>query len=65
MTKDSKSTLQLPRQLVLIIIIRLIGFLSGVLIALLPCDHCEKAVLTLDGYKIFGEHRLYCRLYDK
>ncbi len=64
--ENTTPTLKLSRQIILIIIlIGLIGFFSGVFVRLLPCQHCEKAVLQIGKYKVFGEHRIYCPLYDK
>ena len=63
---NKTSTLKLSRQMILIIVlIGFIGFFSGVFVGLLPCRHCEKAVLQMDKYKVFGEHRIYCPLHDK
>ena len=51
--------------ILIIVFIGIIGFLSGVFVGLLPCQHCEKAVLQVGKYKAFGEHRIYCPLRDK
>ena len=64
--ENSTPPLKLSRQMILFIgLVALIGFFSGVFIALLPCQHCEKAVLRVGSYKVFGEHRIYCPLRDK
>ena len=58
--KNETPTLKFSRQMtILIVFLALIGFLGGVLVALLPCQRCEKVVLTLGERRIFGEHRLY------
>lgn len=51
--------------ILLIVLLGLIGFFSGVLVGLLPCRHCEKAVLRVGKYEVFGEHRIYCPLRDR
>ena len=64
--ENSTPTLKLPRRMILIIVfIGVIGFLSGVFVGLLPCQYCEEAVLQIGKYKVFGEHPIYCPLYDK
>ena len=64
--ENKTPTLKFSRQMVILIVfLALIGLFGGVLVALLPCQQCEKVVLTLGEYRIFGEHRLYCPFYDK
>ncbi len=64
--ENTTPMLKLPRQMILLIVLLgFIGFFGGVLAGLLPCQQCEKVVLTLGEYRIFGEHRLYCPFYDK
>ncbi len=64
--KNKTSTVKLSRQMtLLIVLIGLIGFFSGVFVGLLPCRHCEKPVLQVGEYKVFGEHRIYCPQRDK
>ena len=59
-------TLKLPRHMILIIVLLgIIGFFSGIFVRLLPCQHCEKAVLQIGKYKVFGEHHIYCPLLDR
>ncbi len=66
MRTSSTPIIKLPWQLILIVIlVGFIAFFSGVLINSSLCQHCEKAVLTLHGYKVFGEHRFYCPLADR
>ena len=63
---NSTPTLKLSRRMVIIIVlIGLIGFMSGVLVGLLPCQYCEKAVLQMGRYKLLGEHRIYCPFGDR
>ena len=51
--ENTTLTLKLSRQIILIIIlIGLIGFFSGVFVGLLPCQHCEKSVLQIGRYKV-------------
>ena len=62
----NNTTLKLSRQMIiLIVLLGVLGLLGGVLVALLPCQHCEKVVLTFGEHRVFGEHRLYCPLYDE
>ena len=64
--ENTTPTLKLSRRMVVIIVlVALIGLLSGILIGLLPCRYCEKAVLQVGKYKILGEHRVYCPFLDK
>ena len=64
--QNKTSTLKLSRQVTLIIVlIGFIGFFSGVFVRLLPCQHCEKPVLQVGKYKVFGEHHIYCPQRDK
>ena len=64
--ENTTPTLKLSRRMILfIVLLGVIGFFSGVFVGLLPCRHCEKAVLQMDKYKVFGEHRIYCPLHDK
>ena len=64
--ENTTPTLNLSRQVViLIVLLTFIGLLGGVLVALLPCQGCDKVVLTLGEHRLFGEHRLYCPYYDK
>ena len=64
--ENSTPTLKLSRRMsTIVILLALIGLLSGVLVGLLPCKYCEKAVLQVGKYKIFGEHRIYCPLGDR
>ena len=64
--ENSTPALKLSRRMILLLVlVALIGFFSGVFIRLLPCQHCEKAVLSVGSYKVFGEHRLYCPWSDK
>lgn len=64
--ENTPPTLKLPRRMVIIIVlVALIGLLGGILVGLLPCQYCEKAVLQVGKYKVFGEHLIYCPLRDK
>lgn len=64
--KNKTPTFKFSRQItILIVLLALIGLLGGVLVALLPCQGCDKVVLTLGERRLFGEHRLYCPFYDK
>ncbi len=64
--ENTTPTLKLPRRMVLIIVfVGIIGLFGGVLVGLLPCQHCEKTVLQVGKYKVFGEHRIYCPLHDR
>ena len=64
--ENSTLTLKLSRRMgMIVILLALIGFLSGVLVGLLPCRYCEKSVLQVGKYKVFGEHRIYCPLGDR
>ena len=64
--QNKTSTLKLSRQMILIIVLLgFIGFFSGVFVGLLPCQYCEKPVLQIEKYKVFGEHHIYCPFRDK
>ena len=64
--ENKTPTFKFSRQtIILIVLLAFIGLFGGVLVALLPCQGCEKVVLTLGERRIFGEHRLYCPYYDK
>ena len=64
--ENSTPTLKLSRRMsTIVILLALIGLLSGVLVGLLPCKYCEKPVLQVGKYKILGEHRIYCPLGDR
>ena len=64
--ENSTPTLKLSRRMgMIVILLGLIGFLSGVLVGLLPCQYCGKPVLQMGQYKVFGEHRIYCPLGDR
>ena len=64
--ENSTPTLKLPRRMAItVVLFGLVGFLSGVLVGLLPCQYCEKPVLQMGKYKVFGEHRIYCPLGDR
>ena len=66
MTETSTLRMRLSRWVILLIIlVGFIGFFSGMLTRLMPCPHCERAVLILRGQKVFGEHRIYCPLADR
>ena len=64
--ENTTPTFKLSRQvIILILLLALIGLFGGVLVALLPCQGCDKVVLTLGERRLFAEHRLYCPFYDK
>ena len=64
--ENSTPTLKLSRRMgMIVLLLALIGFFTGVLVGLLPCQYCEKIVLRVGKYKIFGEHRIYCPLGDR
>ena len=64
--ENSTPALKLSRRMGrIVILLGLIGFLSGVLVGLLPCQYCEKPVLQMGKYKVLGEHRIYCPLGDR
>ena len=64
--ENTTPILKLSRRMVIIIVLlALIGLLSGVLVGLLPCQFCEKPILQVGKYKILGKHRFYCPWSDK
>lgn len=64
--ENAPPTLKLPRRMVVIIVlVALIGLLSGILVGLLPCQYCKKPVLQVGKYRAFGEHLIFCPFRDK
>ena len=64
--ENTTPRLKFSRRMVLIfVLLGIIGFFSGVFVGLLPCQHCEKPVLQIGKYKVFGEHHIDRPFRDK